>query len=550
MGRSSEAAPAIGDPSYAAHRAAATGSNDGWRLFRFTALTFLALYAMQVVLYALFSRLYPGPHEVWTLFNMTGTPPPDQMFAWHQAMFADQHRQYPQDPFLLDMDLYDRPHLGGYVTLFFFKLLGLPLTEDHLVYPADGLHFYHCLWWLLNNLYLVGVAPLFRKLFGYRGAIIAVAMTALGGFFFICSAGSWMKFAGGYPFLLAFLLYLESRGPILQAGLCALSYYIHGSVLPFLAGFGLLQIVNLRYPIGGRRLSARNVGMFAAAGIILVGAWFILVRLVGSKQPLLYYYLYNAGLTAAQTTPVADLARVFYDKHTWSNLSLLPLRSLLASWLPLGALQPEVSPASVSGLADVLFASQRFCIECALGVVAAPLVIAGLIKMLARTHAGKVALCLYLAPTLLVALLYRIDWAFSLHVLVLYHAICLFLAVSILRERSTGIVMLWIALVAIEGLLCVLFADIRLLPAKGLVLGQIPASSLWLPGVYLLLAISILVGAGWELSRAKVIEEPAVAPAPAWEGFKVSAAKITVGLATVAVVIGIYSIYCLRFYPR
>ena len=41
------------------------------------------------------------------------------------------------------------------------------------------MHFYHCLWWLLNNLYLVGVAALFRKLFGYRGAIIAVATTAL-----------------------------------------------------------------------------------------------------------------------------------------------------------------------------------------------------------------------------------------------------------------------------------------------------------------------------------------------------------------------------------
>src|SRR4051812_7714828 len=32
---------------------------DAWRLFRFTALTFLALYLMQIVLYGLFSRLYP-----------------------------------------------------------------------------------------------------------------------------------------------------------------------------------------------------------------------------------------------------------------------------------------------------------------------------------------------------------------------------------------------------------------------------------------------------------------------------------------------------------
>src|SRR5438309_8231329 len=99
---------------------------EPWRLFRFTALVFFAIYVMQSVVYGLFSRLYPGPHGVWTLYNMTGAPPPDQMFAWHQAMFADQHRVYPQDPFLKDMDLYDRPQLGGYTTLFFFRLLGLP----------------------------------------------------------------------------------------------------------------------------------------------------------------------------------------------------------------------------------------------------------------------------------------------------------------------------------------------------------------------------------------------------------------------------------------
>ncbi|MFL6588687.1 MAG: hypothetical protein ACJ8M4_00795 [Chthoniobacterales bacterium] len=519
-----------------------------WRLFRFTVLTFFSLYGMQIALYGLFSRLYPGPHEVWTLFNMTGTPPPDQMFAWHQAMFADQHRHYPADVFMLDMDLYDRPHLGGYITLFFFKLLGLPLTEDHLVYPPDGLHFYHCLWWLLNNLYLLGVAPLFRRLFAYRGAIIAVATTALGGFFFICTAGSWTKFVAAYPFLLAFLLYLENRGPLLQAALCAVSYYIHGSVLPFLAGFGLLQILNLRWSIGGRRLSIRTVGMFATSGVILVGAWFIVIRWVGSRQPLFYHFLYNADLTAAQTAPIAELARAFYDKHSWANLSLSPVRSLLASWLPLGALQ--TSPASLSGLADTSFAWQRFCIECGLGVVAAPVVIAGLFKALARKHAGKAAICLYLVPTLLVALLYHIDWAFSLHILILYHTICLFLWVTMLERRSTRIVMLGLSLVGLEGVLCVLFADIRLLPVHGLDLPQIPGRYLWFVAAYLLLVVSILIAAGLETMRTKELQLIAPTQFGAWKELRLGAVKVAIGVAIIAVVIGVYSIYCLRFYPR
>ena len=335
-------------------------------LVRFTILTVLCLYGMQIALYGLFSRIYPGPHEVWSLYNLTGVPPPDQMFAWHQAMFASQHRHYPQDPFFLDMDLYDRPHLGGYLTLFFFKLFRLPLTEDHFVYPPNALRFYHCFWWLLNNLYLLGVAPLFKSLFGHRGAIIGVASTALGGFFFLCNAGSWMKFSSAYPFLLAFLLFLEGKGPVLQAALCATSYYIHGSVLPFLAGFGLLQILTTRYAIIGRLVSVRAVAWFAAIGTALVGAWFLNVRWVGSKQPLFYYYIYDTGLTEAQTRPVAEMAKAFYARHTWTSLSLFPVNSLLNSLLPVMLWHSVKSwvwlnpPARLSDLGSLSMASQRF----------------------------------------------------------------------------------------------------------------------------------------------------------------------------------------------
>lgn len=487
---------------------------------------------------------------------MTGAPPPDQMFAWHQAMYADQHRQYPADPFLADMDLYDRPQFGGYITLFFFRLFGLPLTEDHFVYPPDGLHFYHCLWWLINNLYLVGVAPLFRKLFGNRGAIIAVATTALGGFFFICTAGSWMKFAGVYPFLLAFLLYLENQGPVLQAMLCALSYYIHGSVLPFLAGFGLLQIFNVRYPFAGRRSAARHVLLFAAVGVVLVGAWFVVVRLVGSKQPLLYYYIYGAGLTEAQTKPVAELAKAFYDRHTWASLSLFPVKNLIFNWFPVGLWQSVTAwitmsaPFTLSGFANVLFASQRFCLACGVAVVAAPMLILGVLKTMAKEHAGKVAFCAYLVPTLMVALLYRIEWAFSIHILVLYHTLVLFLWVTVLEKKSSRFVILYLTMVALEGLVCVLFADVRLLPANGLHLAEIPAQHWkWLIA-FVALWFSILLGAAWEISRAVIpVSESDSAP-PASQLLRGAGVKLLAGLAMIAVVVGLYSIYCLRFYPR
>jgi hypothetical protein len=174
-----------------------------WPVARFTILALLCLYGMQIALYGLFSRWHPGAHEVWSLFNLTGTPPPDQMFAWHQAMYLDQHRHYPRDPFYGDMDLYDRPHLGGWITLFFFKLFRLTLTEHEFAYPAAALRFYHCFWWLLNNLYLFGVAPLFARLLGSRAAIFAIASTAVASFFLLCNVGGWMKFSSAYPLLLA-----------------------------------------------------------------------------------------------------------------------------------------------------------------------------------------------------------------------------------------------------------------------------------------------------------------------------------------------------------
>jgi hypothetical protein len=240
------------------------------RLFYLTLLTLLCLYGMQVSFFQLFKSIYPGPHEVWDVFNASGVSPPDQMFSWHQAMFANLHRHYPRDPFYGEMDLYDRPHLGGYLTLFFFKLFHLPLTENQYVYPAASLRFYHCFWWLSNNLYLLGIAPLFQRLVGYRGAVLAVASTALSGFVFLCNLGGWVKFAAIYPLLLAMLLFVNGKPPLLQAGLCAVSFYLHGSVLPFLAGFGLLQILCTYYPILGTTVRLRNVAWFALAGVTLV----------------------------------------------------------------------------------------------------------------------------------------------------------------------------------------------------------------------------------------------------------------------------------------
>jgi hypothetical protein len=521
-------------------------------LVRLVALTVLCVYAAQITLLSLFAQIHPGPHEVWTLFNLTGTPPPDQMFSWHQAMFTDQHRHYPRDPFYGDMDLYDRPHLGGYVTLFFFRLFHLQLTENNFTYPAGPLRFYHCLWWLLNDCYLLGVAALFKKLFGERMASLAVAATAVGGIFFLTTTGGWTKFAAAYPFLLALLLFARNRAPILQALLCVVSYYLHGSMLPFILGFGLLQLLYLYQPSDDRRF--RDVCYFGAIVALLIGAWFVVVRIEGSKQPLLYYYIYDAALTQAQTEPVQQIARKFYARHTWASLSSLPLRNIGKSFFPWPIFygwQLSGSVASAMGkIGSTLFGLQRFSAPCALGVVAAPLVLIGLVPALAGKHAGKIALCLYLVPTLFVALIYRKDWAFQLHIELGYHVLVLTLWAFCIKSGPRWFAFSSLYLIALEGAFCVLFCDQRFAPqlAEGIQhFHLLPKHYLFL-AIYLLL-IGTILGATYAVTRKNWAEQKPVTPS-IWRAELLSrvAVRILEGMLVTGVVVSVYAIYCRRFY--
>lgn len=467
------------------------------RAIGFVSLTISGIYLLQLTLYFIFNHAHPGPDEVWTVFNMTGTSPPDQMFSWHQAMFFADHRPYPVAPFYDAFDLYDRPHLGGYVTLFIFKLFHLPLREHAWHYPAAALRFYHCFCWLLNNLYLLGVAAVFKRLFGYRGMVAAVAATALSGIFILCNTGAWLKFGAAYPLLLAFALFLDRKAPLLQATLCAIGFYIHGSVLPFILGFGALHLFT---GLSSRREEPSRFRQALIWGItcaVLIGAWFIQVRLAGSKQPLFYHYLYNAGLTEATTTAVQQLRDQFLPAHTWRSLSLLPVHHIFYGIVPLWLLQyldgwrGTAAVHQFSDFASMLASSARESIPCALGLFSAPMVIAGLILFLRRKTALKPFLCLFVIPTLLMALLYRKPWVFSIHIMTLYQAGALFCWTTFF-SRHSRLLKLGLLLIACEGVVILLFADMRWVPVKGIDLHKLNRASMVALFLYLCSTAALL----------------------------------------------------------
>lgn len=517
-------------------------------LFWFALGAIACVYLMQILLFRLTAELHPGPNEVWTLFNLTGSPPPDQMFAWHQAMFAEQHRVYPTDVFYDEMDLYDRPHLGGYITLFFFRLFHLPLKESHFNYPLPALRFYHAFWWLMNDLYLLGIAPLFRRLFSRREAVFAIAATAVSGIAFLTSTGCWIKFAAAYPFLLALWLFFERRSPALQALCCGTSFYLHGSMLPFILGLGLLHLLTL-WPASRARRNFAKVFTFGGLTAGAIGAWFVVVRIAGSKQPLLYYYLYGAGLTQAQFESGREIARKFYATHPWKDVALFPLQSLAQGFFPWKLVTefswPHGWANQLGRIASTVFSFQRFCFFCALSVATAPLVIFGALRALGRRNVGKYAFCLYLVPTLFVALIYRQYWSFSIHIVLPYQMFALaMLAIPLVHARTRSLVLVLLA-IALEGLLCSLFADERYLPISGIQHFVLTRAGGIFLAAYLFLLLSFLFAAGACLRGL-----PPSRPAPF---FVVSSNRLTgyrllTGLGVAAGAVALYALYSLRFY--
>jgi hypothetical protein len=328
-------------------------------------------------------------------------------------------------------------------------------------------------------------------------------------------------------------------------------------VLPFLAGFGLFQMLCLYYPIRPSLARFRDIGWFGGAGVVLVSAWFVVIRLAGSKQPLFYYYIYDAGLTQAQFQPVAEIAKAFYAKHSWSSLSLLPLKNLINSVFPvhffafLKNLFSFTAPWKISDLGATIFESQRFWLPAAVGLTAVPVVLLGTINTLCRRYAGRTILALYLIPSLLVALVYRIDWNFSLHIMCLYHTFGLFLWVSVIGNARLRFCFIGLAAIAFEGAICVLFSNDRFVPVRGIQLGQLSGESLIYLMTYLGLLLVILCAAYLEIRRSshrtetEALGEPGEATG---NRYFVAGRKLLAGLLITALTIASYSLYCLRFY--
>lgn len=484
-----------------------------WRRLRasdaLTRLTFVALaisIASQFALSKIFQLAAPGPDRVWTAFNMSGVSPPDQMFAWRQATYYQHHLKYGRDAFYDDMDFFDRPHLGGAITLFVAECAGFQFPATRLPdggtqiyeYPRQALRAYQSVWRSLNSLYLLGIAMFARRVLGVRMSVLAVGFSALSAHFVLSSGGIWIKFAPLYLLLLMAALLIDNRNAILAGVVGAASFHLHGSMLPFLLGAGCYLLArSLTRSPAHRRAAVRALSAFAACGVVLIGPWFAVPKLMGSKQPLMMYYLYDAGLTESQHTSPEQIRRSFYDRTSPAGVVALPVYNVLRNLTPYRVLEHiggfsyrNPAHASLQNISTALMHSEVNCLPAAIGVWAVPIVYVGLVRMLQLRRWDVLLLFAYAIPTVFIGLLYRKDRMVMTPVISPYFAIAVLAACLALRRVSTAGCVALCLLALADNLFVSLFAFERFHPeTRGLAWNAIRSSA---GGAALIYALSLV----------------------------------------------------------
>src|SRR3954451_409306 len=117
----------------------------------------------------------------------------------------------------------------------------------------------------------------------------------------------------------------------------------------------------------------------------------------------------------------------------------------------------------------------------------------------------------------------------------LYHTAVLFLWASFLRDRRLPVLSLGLGAIAMEGLVCVLFADLRFLPVDGVHVSQFTGPTLCYLAAYLALLAVIVTAACFELRHYPPAEQ--VVPVSTGNPWLVAGGKLLGGVAIVALTI-------------
>lgn len=373
-----------------------------------------------------------GENLFWTLYRLTAITPGDSPQGLWQAQYLLHGANLGS---LQNFSLFDRPFLGGLITLGALTGIGRPPGNEYNVYPPALLYFYTALWtWLNANIALAVVWIGKRFVARHARAIlyfIALASPAL----VFNVAGTWPKLFAVYAAVCAAALMLSGRylGATVVSGM---SFLIHGSFLwahLSLCGVLVLYLV-LRAPTVPRRMVIAGTALTMTAAFPAI--WFLAERWTGSTSALRLYYLYDVSVAHGFHHSTEEIARQFYRLTTPVNLAALPFMNLLKALVPyemsqwLNAFSYRHSDLTWRSFASSLFLTQMnrplfgFCLTA--GIVA----IVGMAKSLGTNWKLSLAIiAFFLLPLIPGMALYRRDDHFILGIM-LFALVPLVLAVS------------------------------------------------------------------------------------------------------------------------
>ncbi len=414
------------------------------RYSKYALAVFLSLIIVQSIFFSISSANIPAGGNTWTIFNISSISPPDQTFAWHQARFFQNNLKYGQDKFYGDVDLFDRPFLGGFLTD--FSLLGHKIPKEAIPdsnFIYDRLFsIYRVMWWGFNDLVIVGVAFFFYFLKKKKSGYLAIGLLATSMPVIFLSSGLWVKLLPLYFYIIVLYFHFSRSNPILKGIFAGVTFWLHSSLLVFIIPLILDDLFTFIYPYIKKRIFDRAKLIYALKFIFvasfIVCSWFSLTFYFKAPQSLSFAYRYNAGWTEVSHQSADTLKERFYNSTTKVNLVALPFINTAKSIIPghtLNLLESfqykDKNYFSIRTIAETFSQDEFTNIFSVLGITLSVVTFIGFVKLFFDKKERRKIILLYLFPTILMALLYRIDSVIQLqiatpYILVAVYAFCYF----------------------------------------------------------------------------------------------------------------------------
>ncbi|MGH8075974.1 MAG: hypothetical protein ACREPE_01430 [Lysobacter sp.] len=360
-----------------------------------------------------------GDNLFWSIYKLTAITPGDSPQGLLQAQYL-LHGTSLQE--LRDFSLFDRPFLGGIVSLGALSAIGQPPGTLFNNYPIAQTYLYIALWIWLNATFALTVAAIARRVVPRLGTVPTILMLAAP-FVVFNIIGAWPKLFAAYILSVAALLALKGRWRWAVAA-SGVAFFVHGSFLwAHLSMCGVL-VLYLAF-FASARVRVLEPILLAALAVAFPAAWFLGEGLASAATPLRTYYLYAVPVSHGLAHDAGEIARNFYASTTPGHLSLLPFMNVLKGLLPVEMLSWLLSfsingaGTDLRGTAGSLFYTQFYRPVFAFCLVGGGIALLGLRRALGQNWLLALAVAaLFLLPLIPGMGLYRRDDHFVLPVMV------------------------------------------------------------------------------------------------------------------------------------